>query len=150
MFRIAAILTACACWAQSPDQPHEIAWAAYNAAHQNGQDTIPQLAALLDAYSGTPIDDRGPVRPADAATEAVADALIQLGAKLPAETVMHLYPNFPAQTIILLSRASENTEPLLSIYKSTPWGGTVACFGQFAGAPSYLSVCPFPAKRCSC
>jgi hypothetical protein len=61
------------------------------------------------------------VRPADAAIEAVADALIQLQAKLPAATVMQLYPNFPAQTIILLSRAQENTEPLLGIYKSTPW-----------------------------
>jgi hypothetical protein len=122
MFRIAAFLTACACCAQPSDNPRDIAWAAYNAARQNRPDTIPQLAALLDAYSGTPIDDRGPVRPADAAIEAVADALIQLEAKLPAETVMHLDPNFPAQTIILLSRASDNTEPLLGIYKSTKWG----------------------------
>jgi hypothetical protein len=102
--------------------PRDIAWAAYNAARQNRQDAIPQLAALVNAYPGSAIDDRAPVLPADAAIEAVADALIQLEAKLPAETVMHLYPNFPAQTIVLVSRARENSESLLGIYKSTPWG----------------------------
>ncbi len=33
------------------------------------------------------------------AIEAVADALIRLEAKLPADVVVHLYPRFPAQTI---------------------------------------------------
>jgi hypothetical protein len=57
--------------------------------------------------------------PEAAAIEAVADALIQLQAVLPGDVVMHLYPQFPAQTIILLSRASDNTAPLLHIFQTT-------------------------------
>lgn len=104
-----------------PDQPRDVAWAAYNAARQDRKDLIPDLAALVDSYPGVPLDERARrVRPEDAAIEAVADALIQLQASLPARTVMHLYPNFPAQTIILLSRAPDNTGALLDIYKDTP------------------------------
>jgi hypothetical protein len=51
---------------------------------------------------------------------AVADALIQLEATLPAEKVMHLYPAFPPQTMILMSRATGNSELLLQIFHKTP------------------------------
>jgi hypothetical protein len=61
------------------------------------------------------------VPPEVAAIEAVADALIQIHADLPAETIMHLYPQLPAQAIILLSRAPDNTAPLLEIFRTTPY-----------------------------
>ena len=54
-----------------------------------------------------------------AVIEAVADALIRLEAKVPADVVMHLYPRFPAQTIILLSRAPDNSGPLMQIFRET-------------------------------
>ena len=50
---------------------------------------------------------------------AIADALVRLEATLPAEVVMRLYPQFPAQTIILLSRASDNSGPLLETFRKT-------------------------------
>lgn len=118
MLRITALLVACSCFGQTP---RDVAWKAYNSARQNDRSAIPDLAALVESYPGAPIDERAPVRPEDAAIEAVADALIQLKAALPVATIMHLYPNFPAQTIILLSRAPDNTAPLLEIYRSTPW-----------------------------
>jgi hypothetical protein len=39
--------------------------------------------------------------------------------KLPSDVVMHLYPRFPAQTIILLSHASDNLGPLMEIFRTT-------------------------------
>lgn len=115
------------CFGQTPDlqralasgQPRAVAWAAYTIARENRQEMIPALAALVASYQGSPNDDRAAVPPESAAIEAVADALIQLHASLPGSTIMHLYPQFPAQTIILLSRAPDNTAPLLEIFQTT-------------------------------
>jgi hypothetical protein len=98
--------------------PRDTAWSAYNAAKQNRRDLIPNLAALVEAYSPVTLESRT-VTPETAAIEAVADALIQLQARLPAETVMHLYPQLPAQTIILLARATDNTAALLQMFQVT-------------------------------
>jgi hypothetical protein len=119
------------CAAQTPSQdleqqlasgqPHDIAWAAYTAARQGRREMIPNLAALVASYQPGPIAESGPVPPELAAIEAVADAFIPLPAKLPAATIMHLYPQLPAQTVILLSLAPDNTAPLLEIFRNTPW-----------------------------
>ena len=101
--------------------PREVAWAAYTIGRDNRSEMIPSLAALIASYQGNPITDRGSMPPEAAAIEAVADALIQLQAVLPGDLVMRLYPQFPAQTIILLSRASDNTAPLLHIFQTTRW-----------------------------
>jgi hypothetical protein len=100
-------------------RPRDVAWAAYTIARENRQEMAPNLAALVASYQGGSMDDRATVPPEVAAIEAVADALIQLQAKLPAETIMHLYPQLPAQAIILLSRASDNAAGLLEIFRST-------------------------------
>jgi hypothetical protein len=116
------------CFAQTPDdlrtnlasgQPRDIAWAAYSIARQGRQDLIPNLAAIIATYQAGPLKDRNSVPPEVAAIEAVADALIQLEARLPAATIMHLYPQLPAQTIILLSGAPDSTAALLGIFQAT-------------------------------
>jgi hypothetical protein len=99
--------------------PREVAWAAYAIAKENRREMVSSLASLIASYQGGPIPDRGPMPPEAAAIEAMADALIRLQATLPADAVMHLYPQFPAQTIILLSRASDNTTALLEIFQTT-------------------------------
>jgi hypothetical protein len=101
-------------------KPREVAWAAYTIAREKHRQLIPNLIALVASYREVSFDESD-VPPEVAAIEAVADALIQLHADLPAEIIMHLYPQLPAQTIILLSRASDNTAPLLEIFRTTPY-----------------------------
>jgi hypothetical protein len=103
-------------------QPRDIAWAAYSVARQGRQDLIPNLAALIASYQAVPPKDHNSVPPEVAAIEAVADALIQLEARLPAATIMHLYPQFPAQTMILLSRSPDSTAAVLEIFQTTHSG----------------------------
>jgi hypothetical protein len=43
----------------------------------------------------------------------VLDALIQFGAEVPAADAQRLYPQFPVQSLILLSRSQENPAPAL-------------------------------------
>jgi hypothetical protein len=120
----AAVLTTIlvgVCFGQTlASSPREVAWAAYAIARDNRSEMVPSLAALVASYPGGLIPDRGSMPPEAAEIEAVADALIQLQATLPAETIMRLYPQFPAQTIILLSRASDNTAALFEIFQTTP------------------------------
>lgn len=99
--------------------PRDVAWAANAIGAQMRFDMIPKLAGLVDAYAGGAETDNGRISADAAAMEAVADALIRLDARLPADVVMHLYPRFPAQTMILLSRAPDNSGPLLEIFRTT-------------------------------
>src|ERR1700734_2457763 len=117
--RWSSVLVALVAFAQAPDsvrsnrsleelrqslasgQPREIAWAAYDAARQNRRELIPDLISLVSTYRRGSLKNAMVVPPEDAAIEAVADALIQLGAKAPSSAVMHLYPRFPAVTMIL-------------------------------------------------
>jgi len=118
MFRVPLLLL-CAVVIGSAAEPWDIAWAAENAAAQHRVAIIPELARLVEDYQTQPDIGAQPTSPETAAIEAVADALIQLQAKLPAATVMHLYPDFPAQTIILLSRSPDNADALLQIFQTT-------------------------------
>src|SRR5580658_4420966 len=96
------------CFGQVPEldrqlvsgEPWDVAWAAYTIGVQMHFDMIPKLVQLVDSFEGGATADKGRIPPEAAVMEAVADALIRLEAKLPADVVMHLYPRFPAQTII--------------------------------------------------
>jgi hypothetical protein len=115
------------CFGQVPEldrqlasgEPRDLAWAAYAIGTQKHFDMVPKLVRLVGSFEGGATADDGRISPEAAAMEAVADALIRLEAKLPADVVMHLYPRFPAQTIILLSRASDNSGPLMEIFQKT-------------------------------
>ncbi len=49
----------------------------------------------------------------------VLDALIQFGAQVPSGDAQRIYPEFPVQSLILLSRSQEETSPaLLTIFTS--------------------------------
>lgn len=115
------------CFGQVPEldrqlasgEPRDVAWAAYTIGAQRHFDMAPKLVRLVGSFEGGATADERRMSPDAAAMEAVADALIRLEAKLPADVVMHLYPRFPAQTIILLSRASDNSGPLMEIFQKT-------------------------------
>jgi hypothetical protein len=113
-------------------EPRDVAWAAYEIGVQKHLDMVPKLVRLLDSFEGGATADKDRISREAAAMEAVADALIRLEAELPAEAVMHLYPRFPAQTIILLSRASDNAGPLMEIFQKTKsrdlWLGRGICW----------------------
>jgi hypothetical protein len=138
-----ALAAAWICFAQTPDdlrtnlasgQPRDIAWAAYSAARQGRQDLIPNLAALVVSHQAGSRKGANSVPPEVAASEAVADALIQLEASLPAATIMHLYPQFPAQTIILLSRSPDSAAALLEIFRTTHSGDLWLAAGNLLAA----------------
>ena len=99
--------------------PRDVAWAAYNIGVQKRFDMVPKLVRLVAAFEAGATVEQARVSAEAAVIEAVADALIRLDAKVPAEVVMHLYPRFPAQTIILLSRAPDNSGPLIQIFRET-------------------------------
>jgi hypothetical protein len=115
------------CFGQVPDldrqlasgEARDVAWAAYEIGVQKRFEMVPKLVRLVDSFEGGTMADKDRISPEAAVMEGVADALIRLEAKLPADVVMHLYPRFPAQTIILLSRASDNSGPLMEIFRKT-------------------------------
>jgi hypothetical protein len=115
------------CFGQVPEldrqlasgEPREIAWAAYSIGVHKHFDMVPKLVELVRSFENTATADNSRITPESASIEAVADALIRLEAMLPADVVMNLYPRFPAQTIILLSRASDNSDPLMEIFQKT-------------------------------
>jgi hypothetical protein len=104
------------CFGQAP---RDVAWEAYTIGANGRYDQIPRLIQLVEEFHGGGVEDKGRMPPDEAVMEVVADALIRLKAKLPADVAMHLYPRFPAQTIILLSRASDNAGPLMEIFQKT-------------------------------
>jgi hypothetical protein len=126
-FGVAFCMISVVCFGQVPEldrqlatgEPRDMAWAAYAIGVQRHFDMVPKLVQLVSSFEGGASADDRRISPEAAVMEAVADALIRLEAKLPADVVMHLYPRFPAQTIILLSRASDNSGPLMEIFQKT-------------------------------
>lgn len=105
-------------WLHSPD-PRFQAWGAYLILRDRHTEAIPDLLNLLAA---TPIVDQ-PVAAADyarhSALVAVLDALIQLNAQVPVDEAQRIYPEFPVQSLILLSRLGDSATPiLLDIFKA--------------------------------
>ncbi|MGO9241300.1 MAG: hypothetical protein ACLQBJ_10865 [Bryobacteraceae bacterium] len=105
-------------WLHSPD-PRFQAWGAYLILRDRHTEAIPDLLAMLSGFQVV----ESPATVADGdqhdALLGVLDALIQLGADVPAADAQRLYPEFPVQSLILLSRSQENAAPaLLEIFKT--------------------------------
>jgi hypothetical protein len=139
-----SIATAFSAWAQSSAStaPSEktikawlasgdlkmVAWGAHDAAATHDRKLVPDLLSLAANWQDFPtIDDDGnpialsqPQKDQRDAMAAVVDALIQLHADVPAETLRILAPNFGNEVAILLSRMpSADAQPLaLDFYHS--------------------------------
>ena len=108
-------------WLNSAD-PRTQAWGAYIVLRDRRTDAIPALLEMLAAFSV--VDEAATQADADRhyAMLAVLDTLIHLGADVPAADAQRIYPEFPVQSLILLSR-SPNDSPdavptLLEIFTS--------------------------------
>jgi hypothetical protein len=105
-------------WLHNPD-PRLQAWGAYLILRDRHTEAIPDLLAI---EAGLP-QAEGAAMVADSdqydALLGVLDALIQFGAEVPAADAQRLYPEFPVQSLILLSRSQEDTTPaLLALFQS--------------------------------
>lgn len=100
-------------WISSQDARTR-AWAAYLVLRDRITAQIPDLLSLAVEYNvlnGAPAslaetDDHN-------AMLAVLDAMIQMNADVPADTAAKLYPEFQAQSMILLARSTGDTTPVL-------------------------------------
>lgn len=105
-------------WLHSAD-PRVQAWGAYVVLRDRHTEAIPVLLAMVAAFPvagqvTTPVD-------ADqhSAMLGVLDALIQFDAQVPAVDAERIYPEFPVQSLILLSRSQEDAAPaLMTIFRS--------------------------------
>lgn len=119
-------------WLHSAD-PRTQAWGAYMVLRDGHTEAIPDLLALVQDF---PVVEE-PAAQADVdrhdAGLGVLDALIQFGAQVPAGDAQRIYPEFPVQSLILLSRSREDTAPaLLAIFKSERrWPAAWLAAGNF-------------------
>jgi hypothetical protein len=105
-------------WLHNVD-PRLRAWGAYVVLRDRRTEAIPDLLAMVAGFpvveevaTQTDVDQHD-------AMLGVLDALIQLGAQVPAGDAQRLYPEFPVQSLILLTRSQEDTTPaFLQIFKS--------------------------------
>jgi hypothetical protein len=100
-------------WLDSNDQVY-VAWGAWLARQDHRSTLIPQLIQKVREYrplgeSGSQIGERD----RHDALLMVLDSLIALDAHLAAEDARRLYPEFAAQSVILLSRSSDDPQPAL-------------------------------------
>lgn len=105
-------------WLNSAD-PRTQAWGAYLVLRDRRTEAIPALLAMLARYPV--IEERATQADADQhdAMLGVLDALIQFGADVPSTDAQRIYPEFPVQSLILLSRSPEDTAPaLLDIFRT--------------------------------
>lgn len=105
-------------WLRSPE-PRLQAWGAYLALRDRHTETIPALLSMLATFQ---VVER-PATQADVdqhdAMLGVLDALIQFGVQVPAADAQRIYPEFPVQSLILLSHSQEDAAPaLLAIFEN--------------------------------
>jgi hypothetical protein len=105
-----------ATWLHSGD-PRLQAWGAYVVLRDKHKELIPDLLALANAYEITGLPVLSPHRAQHDAMLAILDTLIQLNPRIPADESKRLYSEFPAQSMILLSRAWINPDSLDSSNK---------------------------------
>ena len=94
--------------------PVQQAWAAYWIGRDHWYEEIPKLldlASALQAHSGTGSSNG---TDNDLLLAAVLDALIQLHGDVPKANSEALYPEFPVQALVLLSRTSDDARDALS------------------------------------
>lgn len=107
-----------AAWLHSPD-PRFQAWGAYLIQRDRHTEATPDLLAMVAGFQT--VENAATVADVDQhdAMLGVLDALIQFGADVPAADAQRLYPEFPVQSLILLSRSQEDTTPaLLAIFEN--------------------------------
>jgi hypothetical protein len=96
-------------WLKS-DDPRMQAWGAFLALRDRRAEAVPRLLEMMANYPAAEEHD---------AMLEVLDALIQLGAQAPVADAQRMYPEFPVQSLILLSRAKEEATPaLFSFFKA--------------------------------
>lgn len=104
-------------WLQSHD-PRQIAWGAWLARVDHQKGLVPLLTQRVVEYTSpghilVSANDTG----RHDALLAVLDALIDLGVMLPPEEARELFPEFAAQSVILLVRSADDAQqPLLDIF----------------------------------
>ncbi len=105
-------------WLHSAD-PRVQAWGAYMVLRDRHTEAIPDLLGMVARFPVVEeIATQSDVDQHDSML-GVLDALIQFGAQVPAGDAQRIYPEFPVQSLILLSRSQEDTAPaLLAIFKS--------------------------------
>jgi len=91
---------------QSPDAK-DLAWGAFTAAQYHVASAIPLLITALQRDLPAGADPYG------AAELAILDALVQLGAEVPAETLQRSVTRWRIPTLILLARATGNKDAVL-------------------------------------
>jgi hypothetical protein len=96
-------------WLHSGD-PRLVAWAAELIANDARRDLIPDLIDRLN------LPENDATR-SGSALQAIVDALIQLGARVPADRVMKLPSWCITQQVILLARSPDSREPLMKIFE---------------------------------
>jgi hypothetical protein len=104
-------------WLSSAD-PVRVAWGAWLARADHIRSLTPMLVQQVDSYQAH--DEYSAALPEDDRHDAllvVLDALITLDAIVPADEAHKLYPEFPAQSLILLLRSRNNTSALLDIFQ---------------------------------
>lgn len=91
------------------------AWGAYLVTRDRRVELVPDLLTILAAYQpDTP--DRPAARDVHDTLLAVLDALIQLDVDAPVNDLMKIYPEFRAQSLLLMLRSSDDaTSSLLEI-----------------------------------
>jgi len=102
-----------ATWLHSGD-PRLQAWGAYVVLRDKHTQLIPDLLALADAYEVTGLPVLNTRREQHDAMLAVLDSLIQLDPPISGDQSARLYSEFPAQSLIMLSRAWISAESLKS------------------------------------
>jgi hypothetical protein len=106
-------------WLHSED-PRQVAWGAWVARRDHQTALIPLLIEKVEEYQ--PVEEFLPdtvERNRHDALLVVLDALIGLGAALPVKETRKLYPEFAAQSLILLLRSGDNAQSaLLDIFQS--------------------------------
>jgi hypothetical protein len=113
------------------EEPRAVAWQAYDAMVMHDAISIPKLLSLASQWQPLSLDDSrwpplsaGQEEERDAMAE-VLDALIQLNASVPADTLRNLAPDFENAVAVLLARMPiEQSGPLsLDFFRSPPRPG---------------------------
>lgn len=121
-------------WAEewlASGEPAKIAWGAWLARVDRQSDRVPQLVELVNRYEP-------PIQPIVQTSEqdrhdamlTVLDALIQLRGEPPVESVARLYPEFAAQSVILLVRSRDSAPPLFDIFGKAKSNGAWLAAGN--------------------
>lgn len=103
-------------WLRAED-PRLVAWGAWLARQDRRTELIPFLLERVEQYQ--PTDSPSTEIDRHDSLLVVLDALIALRASVPAKEARKLYPEFAAQSVILLVRSRDDAQPgLLDIFNS--------------------------------